>query len=560
MPYNSVSDVPDYVPEGKRKQWLEVWNSSYKEHHDESRAFAEANSVTSKVTCAKVDGVYRWYEKATVAGKEGEALRVIKAAGTEVTGFVRAVEGPFRCGHCGHMEKEAGAPGYCVQPEVNDDPELKEEPRNDAGYLLVAGGDCCNEYDSVDKAKTVSARRAKAMGAKFKKFIPFVKVDAAKREVWGIVTAEVPDKDNEVCDYEKSKPFYQALISEMSKATEGRNFFPLREMHQLSAVGKGVGFEFRDNDKEIYMGFKVVDDNAWKKVEEGVYTGFSQGGSIVGDLTPDPVYKNCMRYVADPSECSVVDNPCLGVAHFTYVKTDGVIELRKLRSEFAKVDPPTGDPPAAGPSDVPTGSSAPATGIKYLVEENGRQFLPYTTSEGKPDHRLMNMAWAALTSPNPTIPGYEGPDKEGAIARLKDLYQKEGLDTPSTKAKKVLERMRPVVRKWASKNAARVQKLSSKLRNQLLYKLDTDIGVLARKQPLAKGMYEVSRLACSIEDMAYLVCGIQCEQEWEQDTESKVASKLAVNVNGLLDTFLEYAEEETKEMRADLTARLTPSA
>ncbi len=40
----------------------------------------------------------------------------------------------------------------------------------------------------------------------FSKFIPFTKVNAVKREVSGVVTGEVPDKDFEVCDYEKSKP------------------------------------------------------------------------------------------------------------------------------------------------------------------------------------------------------------------------------------------------------------------------------------------------------------------------------------------------------------------
>lgn len=42
MPYSSVSEVPDSVPKAKRKQWMEVWNSVYAEHGDESRAFASA--------------------------------------------------------------------------------------------------------------------------------------------------------------------------------------------------------------------------------------------------------------------------------------------------------------------------------------------------------------------------------------------------------------------------------------------------------------------------------------------------------------------------------------
>src|ERR1017187_9380819 len=185
------------------------------------------------------------------------------------------------------------------------------------------------------KSAAVSPVEKVTMKTKLKKFVPFIKVDETKRQVWGIVTAELPDKDNEVCDYTKSKPFYEAVIAEMAKATNGNNFFPLREMHQLKAAGKCVGFDFRDADKEIFMGFEVVDDEAWKKVQKNVYTGFSQGGSIVGEIMPDPHYDGCMRYVADPSEVSLVDNPCLGAAHIQYIKADGTTELRKLRSEPA---------------------------------------------------------------------------------------------------------------------------------------------------------------------------------------------------------------------------------
>jgi len=164
----------------------------------------------------------------------------------------------------------------------------------------------------------------------YQKFIPFTKVDSVKREVSGIVTAEQPDKDREVCDYSKSKPYYKAWSDEFNKSTDGMSLGNLREMHQLIAVGKATDLQFHDDDKEIVMTFKVVDDDAWKKVEERVYTGFSQGGRKVGEATPDPVYKGCARYVANPTEVSLVDNPCLPSAHFAYVKSDGSVEMRKF--------------------------------------------------------------------------------------------------------------------------------------------------------------------------------------------------------------------------------------
>ncbi len=127
-------------------------------------------------------------------------------------------------------------------------------------------------------------------------------------------------------DYDSTAPFYKALNDRFSKATEGKSIAPLREMHQLSAVGVGKSIEFDDKAKTIHMAFKVVDDVAWKKVVERVYTGFSQGGSYV-KTWKDGDY---IFYTADPSEISLVDNPCLAEATYEYVKADGTAELCKI--------------------------------------------------------------------------------------------------------------------------------------------------------------------------------------------------------------------------------------
>ncbi len=478
MPYSSVADVPDYVPKGKRRQWLAVFNSAWKrakkdgksDKDAEASAFAQANAVAGPNSSKSAGG----FKGGWVGFPDGEDKpgKITKAVGTEATGFVRAVDGPFKCGHCAHMEKSA-----CHQAEVIADPEVQDELNAD-GFLPVESGDCCNEYDPVEKEKS--------MKPTFKKFIPFVKVDVAKREVSGIVTAEVPDKEDEVCDYEGSKPFYQAVITEMAKATDGKNFFPLREMHQLSAVGKCTGFEFRDTDKEIVMTFKVVDDDAWKKVDEGVYTGFSQGGSLVGDLVPDPVYKGCKRYTADPSEVSLVDNPCLGVAHFAYVKTDGAVELRK----FKKIE------------DAAVVSLTRLQGLIDAVEE---------------------LKKAKATAP--------------AKPKVDDAV------------KKLLIGVRVPVRKFVNAKSRTSKRFPAELA-----RLDNDLGYLTRKHPLVKGLYTVGRLAEYIEGLAYMLCSIVSEEEWEGE-ESTVPGLLAENVNGLLDTFLAYAEEEAEELREEVTAR-----
>lgn len=154
------------------------------------------------------------------------------------------------------------------------------------------------------------------------------KVDEAKREVSGLATAEVVDKEGEIFDYATSKPLFEAWSGEISKATDGKSLGNVREMHQPSAVGKLTEISFDDKLKAIGVTAKIVDDAAWAKCLQGVYTGFSIGGKYV------KVWKDGdkRRYTAEPAEVSVVDNPCNPDSHFTAVKADGSTEVRKFAS------------------------------------------------------------------------------------------------------------------------------------------------------------------------------------------------------------------------------------
>lgn len=164
MPYSSVEDIPQSVKDRikspkKRRQWLHVWNSEYERHHDESRAFAGANSA------------------------------VKKAAG---------------------------------MAENNEQ--------------------------------------------KFSFFLPLAKVDKENRTVSGYASTECVDCDGEIVSRDAIKaalPGYMVWKN-------------IREMHQPSAVGKAT--EANMDGKGLYLTAKIVDDAAWKKVEEDVYKGFSIGG------------------------------------------------------------------------------------------------------------------------------------------------------------------------------------------------------------------------------------------------------------------------------------------
>jgi hypothetical protein len=161
-------------------------------------------------------------------------------------------------------------------------------------------------------------------------FVPITKIDAAQRLVYGVVTAETPDISGEVCDYASTKPQYQKWSYGFSSATDGKSLGNLRAMHGAVAAGKLVDIAFNDAQKRIEICGKVVDDAEWEKVEQGVYTGFSQGGRYL-KRWPDPEQPALMRYTAEPMEVSLVDHPCLPEATFAVIKADGSTELRKFK-------------------------------------------------------------------------------------------------------------------------------------------------------------------------------------------------------------------------------------
>jgi hypothetical protein len=170
---------------------------------------------------------------------------------------------------------------------------------------------------------------------KFKLFAQITKVDEVKREVSGLATAEVVDKVGEMFDYETSVPYFKEWSQEIAKATDGKSLGNVREMHKDSAVGKLVDIEFDDANKAIPITAKIVDEDAWQKCLQGVYTGFSIGGEFVKRWKDADA--KAIRFTAKPYEISVVDNPCVPDAHFTAVKADGSQEMRKFQKSMYSV-------------------------------------------------------------------------------------------------------------------------------------------------------------------------------------------------------------------------------
>jgi hypothetical protein len=108
------------------------------------------------------------------------------------------------------------------------------------------------------------------------------KVDKEQRMVWGYASTEAVDAHGEVI---LKSAIEDALHDYLA-------FSNLREMHALSAVGTTK--EVTVDDKGLYIGAKVVDDTAWKKVTSGVYKGFSIGGKT---LARDPDNKQIITKI-----------------------------------------------------------------------------------------------------------------------------------------------------------------------------------------------------------------------------------------------------------------------
>ena len=191
-------------------------------------------------------------------------------------------------------------------------------------------------------------------------FVSLSKVDLDQRIVHGVATAEVPDRVGEICDYASTKPYFETWSNEALAASGGKSRGAVRAMHGKVAAGKLTDIAFDDDNKRILVAAQIVDDDEWRKVQEGVYTGFSQGGRYV-KRWPD-TDSGLTRYTAEPNEISLVDLPCVPGATFEVVK-DGVVEKRAFAVASEDADSggaaqPIAEPQAAAAKEA-LGDAAP---------------------------------------------------------------------------------------------------------------------------------------------------------------------------------------------------------
>ena len=176
-------------------------------------------------------------------------------------------------------------------------------------------------------------------GEQLRLSMPFSKVDKERRTVSGFATLDNVDKQDDIVTTEASLKAFKKFRGN------------IREMHQPSAVGKMVSFKedkYYDSDSEkMYNGVVVSAyiskgaQDAWEKVLDGTYTGFSIGGRMnKWDDGYDEKMDKQIRIIKDYDlvELSLVDSPANQFANIVSVeKVDGVDVVKGMDTVIENV-------------------------------------------------------------------------------------------------------------------------------------------------------------------------------------------------------------------------------
>jgi len=160
--------------------------------------------------------------------------------------------------------------------------------------------------------------------------MPFAKVDQERRIVSGFATLDNIDKQMDIVTPEASLKAFEKFRGN------------IREMHQNIAVGKMVAFKedkyFDPETKKFFKGIYVSAyiskgaQDAWEKVLDGTYSGFSIGGRMnewddAYDEKMDAPIRVIKNY--DLLELSLVDTPANQFANILSVeKVDGASTIK----------------------------------------------------------------------------------------------------------------------------------------------------------------------------------------------------------------------------------------
>lgn len=346
-------------------------------------------------------------------------------------------------------------------------------------------------------------------------FIPITKVDEAKRLVYGTITEEIPDASGEILDYATAKVEFQKWSEETEERSGGKSKGNVRAMHSSIAAGKLTDIAYDDDAKKIEGVAKVVDDDEWQKVLEGVYTGFSMGGRYKKRWA-DGNNPSLMRYTPQPTEVSLVDNPCVPTATFSVIKQDGSIEMRKFT---------TAEEGQKAASELPTNKVTPDVEQVWKAKDG-------STHLTKRDAVKHNEELDNKEKVDPVLKAVDALEKAVADKEGEPVADEPKADAPAEPA--VTDDAAAQDPAPAADPVAPAEGASEKLNK-------------VQGAKLKKGMYEVSRLAEALGTLDWLQQCIANEAAWEGDG-SDAPAKLKANIANLCQFLREYVAEETAEL------------
>jgi hypothetical protein len=426
-------------------------------------------------------------------------------------------------------------------------------------------------YVEADSQFGPNVKQEMTMAQKFKKFIRFVKLEEAEDGgaviATGIATSEAEDSEGERCHYPTTKPWYQKWSAAAVKRSQGKSLGNVREQHDSQkACGKLTGLEFDDDAKRIMIRARIIDPIAMQKCMEGVYSGWSHGGSYVKQWKDEA---GNLWYTANPSEISAVDNPANPDAAFETVDIEKLVSMNLVDS-MDKSDGECQYVQKNGTTEITTFAKRRLEKAASVINDQHSAVISDEQLErvlacviAKAEKKTKEVDGEHLSSECFAFVGdkektdtWKLPYKcfstdeknkshvQNALARFD---QTEGIpedEKPKVKAKIVAAAKKHGI-EVSEKSAKALAVLEDGFKKLLFINLPVDA-----TDDVKKGMWEVSDFAQTLQDL-YWIC---VQSAWEREREgddSEVPDELKAALKELGNVLVTMVQEEVIELTAE---------
>ena len=273
-------------------------------------------------------------------------------------------------------------------------------------------------------------------------------------------------------------------------------FGAVREMHQPSAAGTAIEATVGTDDR-TWFGAHIVDAEAVKKVQAKVYKGFSIGGKVLERDPDEPDTITAIKLV----EISLVDRPA---------NPDAVFTMFKAEDAAPAATPEQLDAISQLTELVNKGDVSPADLVR-LAEEH----LAKSKGADSADDGEGGTAGEPEIEEKAAKPDEHDGSTDNADENMDDCDGMKAMK-PDDLAKGLIE-----------------------------------ISKALRGAKLTKGLRGINSLSSAIYQLVAVQAGVKREADEEGDN-SAVPGQIAEGLKTLLDALAAMAQEETRELMADL--------